>query len=270
MSNDLKTENSSDSVIEVTDDVKSTPDNSQDVKEVVEEESTFSKKLKQSSEESSEEDSGEIVETDDKNSSELESESDTQETQDDSEEINVEEEMSNEGNWYIIQAYTGKEHDVELRINQLVEHKKWEDKIYRVLVPEEEMIEIKNNKRVEKKAKIFSGYVFIQMDDDHEVFYEIRRLPNVAKFVGSKVEPTPVTEDEILKVLRKSGDKTKKIDIDFEIDEVIKVVSGPFRGYSGTITDLYAERGKLKSLIPIFGRETPVELDFDQVEKTVK
>jgi transcriptional antiterminator NusG len=105
---------------------------------------------------------------------------------------------------------------------------------------------------------------------DDEVFYDIRGLSGVAKFVGSKTSPTPVTEDEILKVLRKVGDKTKKIDIDFEVDEVIKVIAGPFRGYTGPISEINAERGKLKALISIFGRETPVELDFDQVEKTVK
>jgi len=231
----------------------------------VAEESEFEKKLKQSGDK----DDSDQEKMDSKDEDNEENNEDVNPSD---EEVNKDEieEGIDEGSWYIIQAYTGKEHDVELRINQLIEIKKWQEKIHRVLVPEEEMIEIRNNKRVEKKAKIFAGYVFIQMDDDQEVFYEIRRLPNVAKFVGSKVNPTPVTEDEILKVLRKSGDKTKKIDIDFEVDEVVKVVSGPFRGYSGTITDIYAERGKLKTLIPIFGRETPVELDFDQVEKTVK
>ena len=102
------------------------------------------------------------------------------------------------------------------------------------------------------------------------MFYKIRQLSGVAKFIGSKTAPTAVTEDEILKVLRKVGDKTKKIDIDFEVGEIVKVIAGPFRGYSGPISEINAERGKLKSLILIFGRETPVELDFDQVEKVVK
>lgn len=172
--------------------------------------------------------------------------------------------------WFIVQCYTGQEYKVQERINDISELKGYQDKIFRVLVPEEEIIEIKNNKRLEKVIRIFPGYIFVQMIIDDEVFYDIRSLTGVAKFVGSKTSPTPVTEDEILKVLRKVGDKTKKIDIDFEIEEVIKVIAGPFRGYTGPISEINAERGKLKALISIFGRETPVELEFDQVEKTVK
>ena len=104
---------------------------------------------------------------------------------------------------------------------------------------------------------------------DENLWYELRRITGVAKFVGTKNGPSPVSDEEILKVLRKIGDKTKKIEVDFEVGEIIKVISGPFRGYSGPISEINAERGKLKSLISIFGRETPVELDFNQVEKVV-
>ena len=171
--------------------------------------------------------------------------------------------------WYIIQCFTGQEYKVRDRVEQLVEEKEASDRIVRVLVPEEETVEIKNNKRLEKVIKIFPGYVFVQMDYDDQLGFEIRRLPGVAKFVGSKVGPTPVSEEEILRVLRKVGDKTRKIDIDYEIDEVVKVIAGPFRGYTGPIAEINPERGKLKALISIFGRETPVELEFDQVEKTI-
>jgi transcriptional antiterminator NusG len=151
----------------------------------------------------------------------------------------------------------------------VVEQRKLGEKIFRVLVPEEETVEIKNNKRVERTAKIFPGYIFVEALMSEDVWFEIRRVSGVAKIVGTKNMPTPVTEDEILRVLRKIGDKTKKIEVDFETGEMIKVISGPFRGYTGPISDINAERGKLKSLISIFGRETPVELDFDQVEKVV-
>jgi len=171
--------------------------------------------------------------------------------------------------WYIIQCYSGHEYKVRSRVETLIEGSAFKGKIFRVLVPEEEVVEIKNNKRVERVVKIFPGYVFVQMLPEESVCFEIRQLPGVAKFVGSKTAPTPVTEDDILKVLRKVGDKTKKIDVDFEIGEVIKVIGGPFRGYTGPINEINGERGKLKALISIFGRETPVELDFDQVEKTV-
>lgn len=172
--------------------------------------------------------------------------------------------------WYIVQVYSGKESQVKFRLEQLIAEKKLNHKVNRVLVPEEETIEIKNNKRVEKITKIFPGYVFLQMILDEEIHDEIRRIPGVSKFIGSKTTPTPVKEDEILKVLRKAGDKTKKIDVDFEIDDMVKVTGGPFRGYTGPISEISPERGKLKALISIFGRETPVELEFDQVEKAVE
>ena len=143
------------------------------------------------------------------------------------------------------------------------------DIIFRVLLPEEETVEIKNNQRKEKIKKMFPGYVFVQMKPDETAWYLLRRLPGVAKLVGIKNEPTPVSEEEINRILRQLGEKTKKIEVDFELNEIIKVISGPFRGYTGSISEINPDRGKLKSMISIFGRETPVELDFDQVEKYV-
>ncbi|RAP37673.1 transcription termination/antitermination factor NusG [Candidatus Marinamargulisbacteria bacterium SCGC AAA071-K20] len=174
------------------------------------------------------------------------------------------------GQWYIVQCYSNQEYRVRSRVQTIIDEKKYDGQLYRVLVPQEETVEIKNNKRYERVTKIFPGYVFVQMDYNEQVSFEIRSLPGVAKFIGSKVKATPVTEAEILKVLHKVGDKTKKVDVDFEEGEVIKVILGPFRGYTGAISEIHGDRGKLKSMISIFGRETPVELDFDQVEKVVK
>ena len=171
-------------------------------------------------------------------------------------------------NWYIVQCYALHEQKVRDRILQMQEEE-FKDIIYRVLLPEEETVEIKNNERKEKVKKMFPGYLFVQMKPDESVWYMLRRLPGVTKLVGTKNEPTPVSEEEINRILRQLGEKMKKIEVDFEIDEMIKVISGPFRGYTGAISEINAERGKLKSLISIFGRETPVELDFDQVEKYV-
>nr|RAP32866.1 transcription termination/antitermination factor NusG [Candidatus Marinamargulisbacteria bacterium SCGC AG-410-N11] len=179
--------------------------------------------------------------------------------------------ISDEGlDWYIVQCYSGQEYKVQLRIEQMVEEKKWEKKIVRVLVPEEDTIEIKETKRVERRVKVYPGYVFLQMANDVSVFFDIRKLPGVSKFIGPKNNPTPVTEQDILKVLRKMGDKTKKVDVQFSVGEVIKIIAGPFRGYSGPIADINNERGKVKAMILIFGRETPVELEFDQVETVIK
>ncbi len=171
--------------------------------------------------------------------------------------------------WYIIQCFSNYEYKVQKRIEYIIQEKGWQSQITRVLIPEEETIEIKNNKRVERISKIYPGYAFIQCAMTDEIWLSIRQIPGVTKFIGTKNEATPVTEEEILKVLRKVGDKTKKIEVDFEEGEIIKVIAGPFRGYSGPIAEINAERGKLKALISIFGRETPVELDFDQLEKAV-
>jgi transcriptional antiterminator NusG len=170
--------------------------------------------------------------------------------------------------WYIVQCYALYESKVRDRILQMQEAEA-KDVIFRVLLPEEETVEIKNNERKEKIKKMFPGYLFVQMKPDEATWYMIRRLPGVAKLVGAKNEPTPVSDEEINRILRQLGEKMKKIEVDFELSEVIKVISGPFRGYTGAISEINPERGKLKSLISIFGRETPVELDFDQVEKYV-
>ena len=182
----------------------------------------------------------------------------------------VEEPVEDGREWYILQCYSSQEYKVLARLTMIIEHEKLQDKIFRILVPEEETIEIKDNKRLEKTTKIYPGYVFIQAIMNEDLWFSVRKIVGVSKFIGTKNKPTPVREEEILRILRKIGEKTKKIEVDFETGEIIKVIGGPFRGYSGPISEINGERGKLKALISIFGRETPVELDFDQVEKAVK
>ncbi|RAP27370.1 transcription termination/antitermination factor NusG [Candidatus Marinamargulisbacteria bacterium SCGC AG-333-B06] len=172
-------------------------------------------------------------------------------------------------NWYIVQTLSNYELRVQTRVQQIIDEDKYPGKLLRVLVPTQQTVELKNNKRIEKVTKIFPGYIFIQMNIEDELAYELRQIPGIAKFVGIGNKPSPVVEDEILKVLRKVGDTSKEIDVDFEVDEVIKVVDGPFRGYTGSISEINSLKGNIKAKISIFGRETPVELDFEQVEKTV-
>jgi transcriptional antiterminator NusG len=171
------------------------------------------------------------------------------------------------GDWYILHTYSMHEKKVERGINQAVEMQKLGDRVFKVVVPEEETIEVKDGNRIERKRKLFPGYVFVNMSVDDEVWSTIRRIPGVLKFVGSANSPEAVSDDEMLKVLRRMGVKSKRIEVDFELGENIKIISGPFRGYTGTINEISGEKGKLKTLISIFGRETPVELTFDQVEK---
>jgi len=142
-------------------------------------------------------------------------------------------------------------------------------RIFRVLVPAEETVEIKDGKRVEKTRKMFPGYVFIDMILDDETWYVIRGTPGVAKFIGSKIRPTPVMDKEMQRVLKQIGIKEEKLEIAFERGEAVRIISGPFRGYTGSIDEVNAQKGKLKTLISIFGRDTPVEVNFEQVQKLV-
>ncbi len=172
--------------------------------------------------------------------------------------------------WYILQCYSGQEYKVKSRIEKFIEDNVFKGKVSQIFIPEEETIEIKENKRIERTVKVYPGYVFVEMEEDVEIWFQLRKIPGVSKFIGPKNMPTPVTQAEILRVLRKTEEKVKKIEVDLEKGEVVKIISGPFRGYSGPIDEIYAEKGKLKALISIFGRETPVELDFNQVEKAIK
>ncbi|MFA5929145.1 MAG: transcription termination/antitermination protein NusG [Candidatus Margulisiibacteriota bacterium] len=171
------------------------------------------------------------------------------------------------GQWYILHTYSGYEKKVEIGIMQTVEKEKLGDRVFKVVIPEEDMLEVKDGKRIEKTRKTFPGYAFINMIVDDEVWSMVRRIPGVLKFVGPGNRPEPVSDEEMLKVLRRMGLKAKRVEVDFEVGEMIKIVGGPFRGYTGMINEINEDKGKLKTLLSIFGRETPVELAFDQVEK---
>jgi transcriptional antiterminator NusG len=172
------------------------------------------------------------------------------------------------GNWYILHVFSGYENKVLIALESKIKEAKWQDKVFKVLIPEEDVIEVKNNKRVEKRKKMFPGYVFINMEQNDDIWYQIRKIPGVARFVGADF-PEPVPEKEVMRILRQTGEKIKKVEIDFEINESVKVISGPFRGYVGEIKEIFPERGKVKVMISIFGRSTPMELDFNQIEKNL-
>jgi transcriptional antiterminator NusG len=155
--------------------------------------------------------------------------------------------------WYILQVLSGCEYKVQIYLQQLIEEKSLQERVFRILVPEEDFIEIKDGKRVEKTVKIYPGYVFVEAIMDEFISYEFQRVPHV----------------DILKVLYKIGDNTKKIEVDFAASDTIKVTAGPFRGYSGVVKEVYVEKSRVKAMISVFGRETPVELGFDQVERVV-
>jgi transcriptional antiterminator NusG len=175
-----------------------------------------------------------------------------------------------QGEWYVLQVFTGFEKKVCATIEQKVNDFNLQDRIFKVLVPEEDVVEIKNSKRFERKKMMFPGYVFVNMKKDDEAWYHIRAVNGVSKGLGAGT-PEPLPEKEVVRILNQTGETAvkPKLEIDFEVGENVKVISGPFRGYAGEIKAVLADKGKVQIMISVFGRSTPMELDFNQIEKNV-
>lgn len=168
--------------------------------------------------------------------------------------------------WYVVQTFTGQEDKAKSALEQTIKDEGLGAKVFQVLVPLEETIEIKGGKRIEKVRKMFPGYVFLEMILDEQTWYLIRQTAGVARFIGSKVSPTPVSDKEMSRVLKQLG-KEERLEVNFEKGDAVRVISGAFRGYTGSVDEINAEKGKLKVLINIFGRDTPVEVNFEHAQK---
>jgi|SRR5690554_1290788 len=169
--------------------------------------------------------------------------------------------------WYVIHTYSGYENKVKANLERRVASMGMEDKIFRVLVPMEEEYEYKDGKRKLTKKKIYPGYVIVEMNMSDDSWYVVRNTPGVTGFVGSGSKPLALQEKEINLILRQMGMDEPRARVDFESGEPVRVIRGPFENFSGIIEEINPERGKLKVLVSMFGRETPVELDYNQVEK---
>ncbi len=169
--------------------------------------------------------------------------------------------------WYAIHTYSGYEEKVKESISQRAESLDMKDKIFQVLVPKEKMIEVKNGKRKVVEKRIFQGYVLVQMKMSEDAWYIVRNTPSVTGFVGSGSEPTPVSDDEMGKIMKRMGRAEPKHKIDYKVGDVVNITDGPFKGFDGTINEIDQAKGKLKVLVNMFGRETPVELDSLQVKR---
>jgi len=169
--------------------------------------------------------------------------------------------------WYAIHTYSGYEEKVAESIRQRADSLDMGDKIFQVLVPKEKMIEIKNGKRKVVEKRIFQGYVLVEMKLSEDAWYIVRNTPNVTGFVGTGTEPTPLEQDEINKIMKRMGREEPKHKFDYQVSEVVNIIDGPFKGFDGTINEIDAQKGKLKVLVNMFGRETPVELDGLQVKR---
>jgi transcriptional antiterminator NusG len=169
--------------------------------------------------------------------------------------------------WYVIHTYSGYEDRVAENLRQRIDTMHMSDKIFDVIVPKENQIEIKNGRRRIVERRIFPGYVLVQMDVTEDSWYVVRNTPNVTGFVGSGTTPTPISEAEVKHIQKRMGVEEPKFKIDFSVGEAVNIVDGPFKGFDGMVNEIDENKGKIKVLVNMFGRETPVELDSLQVKK---
>lgn len=169
--------------------------------------------------------------------------------------------------WYAVHTYSGYEEKVAENIRQRINAVDMADKIFDCIVPKEKQIQIKNGKRKVVDVKIFQGYVLIEMKLTDETWYIVRNTPGVTGFVGADTTPTPVSDQEIRKIKKRMGVEEPKHQIDFSEGEVVSITDGPFKGFDGSIAEIDAVKGKIKVMVSMFGRDTPVELDALQVKK---
>lgn len=175
-----------------------------------------------------------------------------------------------EKNWFVIHTYSGYENKVKMNLEKRVETMGMEDKIFRVIVPEEEETEYKDGKKKVSKKKFFPGYVLAEMIMTDDSWYVVRNTPGVTGFVGSSgqgTKPTPLFPHEVDSLLKRIGIAETKVRIDFELKENVRVIDGPFANHLGTIEQIDPERQKVKVHVNMFGRDTPVELEFSQIDK---
>jgi transcriptional antiterminator NusG len=170
-------------------------------------------------------------------------------------------------NWYVLHTYSGYEEAVARNLRQRIESMSMDDKIFNVLVPIEKKIKIKGGKRKVVEEKIYPGYVLVEMIVTDDSWYVVRNTPRVTGFIGSGTTPTPISEEEIKEIQKRMGVEEPKYKIDVAIGDTVKITDGPFKDMDGKVSEIDEERGRIKVLISLFGRETPVELDFLQAKK---
>lgn len=172
-----------------------------------------------------------------------------------------------EKSWYVVHTYSGYENKVKANLEKRIESMNMEEKIFRILVPMEDEVEIKDGKKKISKRKVFPGYVLVEMFMTDDSWYVVRNTPGVTGFVGSGSKPIPLNEDEARQIIRRMGGEEVRARIDFAQGENVRVISGPFENFIGQIEEINLDKGKVRVMISMFGRETPIELDFIQIEK---
>src|SRR3989344_5239420 len=170
-------------------------------------------------------------------------------------------------NWYVLHTYSGYEDAVVRNLKQRIESLDMQDKIFNVLVPKEKEIKIKNGKRRVVEEKIYPGYVLVEMIVTDDSWYVVRNTPRVTGFIGSGTMPIPVSSEEMKELQKRMGGTESKYTIEFSVGDPVKIIDGPFKDFDGKVNEIDEERGKVKVMISMFGRETAVELDSLQIKK---
>ncbi len=169
--------------------------------------------------------------------------------------------------WYVVHTYSGHENKVKVNLEKRTEFMNMGHKIFRVEVPEKTVSKVKDGKRVDREERLFPGYVLVEMIMDDDSWYVVRHTPGVTKFVGAARKPIPARDSEIKKILRRSQTKVSKVEIDIQVGDKVRIISGPFADFVGDVTEVYPDKEKLRANVSIFGRDTPVELEYSQIQK---
>lgn len=169
--------------------------------------------------------------------------------------------------WYVVHTYSGYENKVKANLEHRIASMDMESKIFDVIIPTEDVMEIKAGKKTITERKVFPGYILVQMAMGDDSWYVVRNTPGVTGFVGSNARPTALSRNEVDRILQKKGFEKPKPKTEFNQGQTIKVIAGPLADFTGTISEINLDQNKLKVLVSIFGRETPVELSFEQVTK---
>ena len=173
----------------------------------------------------------------------------------------------NQKRWYIVHTYSGYENKVKVNLEKRIEYMNMGDKIFRIEVPQKTVTQMKGGKKQEREEKIFPGYVLVEMIMDEDSWYVVRHTAGVTKFVGSAKKPIPARDSEIKKIINRSSSTSQKIELDVKAGDKVRITSGPFADFIADIIEVYPDKSKLRANVSIFGRETPVELEYKQINK---
>lgn len=181
--------------------------------------------------------------------------------------VENEQQLEKKMRWYIVHTYSGHENKVKVNLEKRIEYLNLGHKIHRIEVPQKSITLVKGGKRQEKDEKIFPGYVLVEMILDEETWYVVRHTSGVTKFVGAEKKPIPMRESEVKRILYKAQKQVAKVELDIRVGDKVKIISGPFADFVGDITEVYPDKEKLRASVSIFGRDTPVELEYNQILK---